>query len=95
MTAGPFHRAAPFAAVLAASALGACRAAVQTVAVPAEAEAASLFGTPLVPVALSPEARAALEARLAEARAAYDSAPARNPPPFCARAAAITAGQPA
>lgn len=70
------HRAAAFGAVLAASVLAACRAAPPQSPVPAEAEAVSLFGAPLAPPVPSPEARAALEARLAEARAAYDSAPA-------------------
>jgi tetratricopeptide (TPR) repeat protein len=69
-------RRVPFAAALAASVLAACRSAPPPSPVPAEAEAVSLFGAPLVPAAPSPEVRAALEARLADARAAYDSAPA-------------------
>lgn len=69
-------RSIPLVPVLMASALAATPVAAQQQPVQSEAEAVSLFGTPLVPPAPSPEARAALEARLAEARAAFDREPA-------------------
>lgn len=70
-------RTAPvLAAVLATAALAACHVRVEAHRTPpAGAEALSLFGTPLVPPTPSPAARAVLETRLGEARAASDSAP--------------------
>jgi tetratricopeptide (TPR) repeat protein len=68
-------RRVPFAAALAASTLAGCGGPARPSPAPAEAEAVSLFGTPLVLAPLSPDARAPLEVRLADARAAYNSTP--------------------
>ena len=67
--------ALPLALALTAACRSAAPGAGSGEPLPAGAEARSLFGEPLVPPAPSPEARALLESRLAEARRAYDNAP--------------------